>query len=80
MSHIDKPGLDTPACATPGDGGGGVGPTHNGAPEAAPHHSGQAPVVDSASLLQGQRELFIQHQGQRYRLQATRQGKLILTK
>lgn len=75
MSRIDKP-----AGTTPGDGAGGVGPTHNGAPETALHHSGQAPVVDSASLLQGQRELFIQHQGQRYRLQATRQGKLILTK
>ena len=75
MSRIDKPN-----CTTPEDGAGGVGPTHIGSPETAPHHSGQAPVVDSASLLQGQRELFIQHQGQRYRLRATRQGKLILTK
>lgn len=36
--------------------------------------------VDSTCLLQGQRELRIHHQGQCYRLQATRQGKLILTK
>ncbi|WP_101050301.1 hemin uptake protein HemP [Macromonas nakdongensis] len=38
------------------------------------------PALDSAWLLQGQREILIQHQGQVYRLQATRQGKLILTK
>lgn len=37
-------------------------------------------VVNSETLLQGQRELLIRHQGYVYRLQATRQGKLILTK
>lgn len=37
-------------------------------------------VLDSADLLQGQREILIRHQGHVYRLQATRQGKLILTK
>jgi hemin uptake protein HemP len=36
--------------------------------------------VDSHALLNGRRELLIHHQGQLYRLQATRQGKLILTK
>lgn len=36
--------------------------------------------VDSASLLQGQTALQIRHQGEVYRLQVTRQGKLILTK
>jgi hemin uptake protein HemP len=39
-----------------------------------------APVVDSSDLLQGQREILITHNGVVYRLQATRQGKLILTK
>ena len=34
----------------------------------------------SAELLRGQRVIEIDHEGQRYRLQATRQGKLILTK
>jgi hemin uptake protein HemP len=38
------------------------------------------PVVDSSNLLQGQREIQITHNGVVYRLQATRQGKLILTK
>lgn len=36
--------------------------------------------MDSQALLQGRREVRIRHQGQMYRLQATRQGKLILTK
>ncbi len=40
----------------------------------------QPPPLDSQQLLQGRRELQILHQGQIYRLQQTRQGKLILTK
>ncbi len=36
--------------------------------------------LDSQLLLQGRRELQIRHQGEIYRLQQTRQGKLILTK
>lgn len=38
------------------------------------------PPLDSQQLLQGRRELQILHQGQIYRLQQTRQGKLILIK
>lgn len=34
----------------------------------------------SAEILQGRREITIVHQGERYRLQLTRNGKLILTK
>ena len=37
-------------------------------------------TVDSHHLLQGHRSLTIAHQGQLYRLQLTRHGKLILTK
>ncbi len=37
-------------------------------------------TVDSAALLQGQSLLLIRHLGELYRLQTTRQGKLILTK
>ena len=42
----------------------------------------QAPagVVPSERILQGQRSVAIEHNGSVYRLQATRQGKLILTK
>lgn len=36
--------------------------------------------VDSADLLQGQKAIQIQHNGSVYRLQATKLGKLILTK
>ena len=36
--------------------------------------------VDSTALLQGQRTVEISHHGEIYRLQATRLGKLILTK
>ena len=36
--------------------------------------------LDSATLLQGSKAVTIRHNGEFYRLQATRQGKLILTK
>ena len=39
-----------------------------------------APVLNSAALLQGQKSVCIVHNGQAYRLQATKLGKLILTK
>jgi hemin uptake protein HemP len=38
------------------------------------------PVVDSAALMQGQRELLIRHNTQTYRLRVTASEKLILTK
>ncbi len=37
-------------------------------------------AVDSTDLLRGQRAVDIVHNGSTYRLQATRLGKLILTK
>ena len=37
-------------------------------------------AVDSSSLLQGQKAVAISHNGSVYRLQATKLGKLILTK
>jgi hemin uptake protein HemP len=40
----------------------------------------QARRVSSQSLLQGERELVIQHQGNEYHLRLTRNDKLILTK
>ena len=39
-----------------------------------------APGLDSAALLRGNNSVAIIHRGAVYRLQATRQGKLILTK
>jgi hemin uptake protein HemP len=50
-----------------------------------PHRSRTAPpgttrVFNSADLLGEHAMVFIQHQGEMYRLQSTRQGKLILTK
>lgn len=39
-----------------------------------------SPALNSASLLRGQKTVTIDHNGAIYRLQATRQGKLILTK
>ena len=41
---------------------------------------GASPSVSSDSLLRGQKAVTISHNGSIYRLQATRQGKLILTK
>ncbi len=40
----------------------------------------RAPETDSQTLLQGHNALLIHHQGEVYRLQHTRLGKLILTK
>ena len=39
-----------------------------------------APLVESAALLQGSKTVGILHNGSLYRLQATKLGKLILTK
>ncbi len=39
-----------------------------------------AGAVDSSALLQGQKAVAISHNGSVYRLQATKLGKLILTK
>ncbi len=39
-----------------------------------------AGAVDSSALLQGQKAVAISHNGAVYRLQATKLGKLILTK
>ena len=41
---------------------------------------GTTGCVDSAELLRGQKAVDISHNGLTYRLQATRLGKLILTK
>lgn len=40
----------------------------------------ELPVLPSAALLRGQKAVAIDHNGLLYRLQTTRQGKLILTK
>lgn len=55
------------------------------APDVAPHPSthavpARALRLESTSLMGGQRVIEIHHQGEVYRLQTTRLGKLILTK
>ncbi|MES2633978.1 MAG: hemin uptake protein HemP [Pseudomonadota bacterium] len=54
----------------------------HGAPSAASVESTDAasPTLASSALLQGAKTVNIVHNGSVYRLQATRQGKLILTK
>jgi hemin uptake protein HemP len=52
---------------------------------AAAQHSPMAdhivpPVMNSQAVLQGRSSVAIEHNGAVYRLQTTRQGKLILTK
>lgn len=44
------------------------------------HEGHPVPVLPSAELLRGQKVVAIHHNGSLYRLHATRQGKLILTK
>lgn len=58
---------------------------HSPAPEdaqasPASPSAGTPGCVDSADLLRGQKAVDISHNGLTYRLQATRLGKLILTK
>jgi len=49
-------------------------------PGSAAHDGQYVPVLPSAELLRGQKAVAIDHNGSLYRLQTTRQGKLILTK
>ena len=52
-----------------------------GSPDASGPADGTHPgCVDSADILRGQKTVEIKHNGSTYRLQATRLGKLILTK
>ncbi len=62
--------------------GGGLheAPQANKADNNGPNWMNPALAVDSQELLKGKKALIIEHQGRLYRLQATRQGKLILTK
>ena len=55
-------------------------PATPASPVVAPLPPGAPPVLDSDRLLQGQRQVWIRHAGQTYRLCHTRNGKLILTK
>ena len=45
-------------------------------PPPVPRH----PCLRAAALLQGQREVIIEHGSEEYHLRLTRQGKLLLTK
>jgi hemin uptake protein HemP len=45
-----------------------------------PVEPGRPAVLSSRDLLQGSREVWIDHEGQLYRLRVTSQGKLYLTK
>lgn len=48
---------------------------------ATPRASEESPkVVQTQELFQGEREIYIEHEGERYRLRITRRGKLILQK
>ena len=49
-------------------------------PSAANHANDHPARMDSNALLRGQKTVEISHNGSTYRLQATRLGKLILTK
>lgn len=58
-------------------------PADSGQAAARPHllNTGEpAAAVDSSTLLQGHKVVSISHNGSVYRLQATKLGKLILTK
>lgn len=48
--------------------------------ESQPDKSPDAKVIGAEQLFQGQREVYIDHDGERYRLRITRRNKLILQK
>lgn len=50
------------------------------APASDASPAADSPVLESADILRGQKTIAIHHNGATYRLQATRLGKLILTK
>ena len=54
--------------------------TTNNAQRQPSEFPADSPAVNSHDLLQGQKTIAIHHNGAVYRLQATRLGKLILTK
>lgn len=54
-------------------------PNHGAALELAISEDG-APVMCSRDLFKGSQQVWIEHEGKRYRLSTTRNGKLILTK
>ena len=58
-------------------------PNPHNPPLATPAPTPKEPAtlpIPSEEVLRGQSAVEIEHNGQRYRLQTTRQGKLILTK
>jgi hemin uptake protein HemP len=55
-------------------------PEQSGAQTVPDAEASRLPPVPSEQLLQGRRLVEISHNGEVYRLQATRLGKLILTK
>ncbi|MEJ8835951.1 hemin uptake protein HemP [Ramlibacter sp. AN1133] len=60
---------------------GSSAPSPAAPPAAPPVRAPERPAqLSSVELLRGQRLVEIAHNGEIYRLQATRQGKLILTK
>ncbi len=56
-----------------------AGATDSKQTTALPPHAEPPRRVTSASLLQGQRQIVIEHVGREYRLHLTAKGKLILT-
>lgn len=59
-----------------------MNPDHRPSPPAAAAQPvpQRPPLVESRELFQGHKAVEIHHNGELYRLQATRTGKLILTK
>ncbi|MFK8017960.1 MAG: hemin uptake protein HemP [Gammaproteobacteria bacterium] len=51
-----------------------------GTPPPPPRPAPTPSTIDASALLGNANEVIIEYRGQRYRLRATRQGKLILTK
>lgn len=54
--------------------------TSTATPPPAPREADGQRRLESGEILKGNRQVLILHEGQEYRLQVTKNGKLILTK
>jgi hemin uptake protein HemP len=55
-------------------------PTDREVPADLPAEAPALKVIPAEKIFEGQREVYIEHDGERYRLRITRRGKLILQK
>ena len=72
--------MHTPSTLAPMPGSQPLQPSHTNPGSAEARTPDWGPVVQASTLLGTRQSVDIEYKGQRYRLQTTKAGKLILTK